>query len=180
MGFVSKANIALGAASLASGQAPIMGVSRLIPFFGARKKGLTKAQRKKLLMRKRRRFVDTVIMQHGREHEKNRQLIINQTKAKLKKASSEGSGTRSRQNREKVADSRFQNKTKNKPAKAQPRELAKLKPKRSKVKEAARPENDRSKQKWTQRVGGRAQSPMRDSTRSSGRGGDGGSEGRSR
>jgi hypothetical protein len=47
-----------------------------------RKKGLTKAQRKKLARRRYRMFVDNIIMHHKRLHDKNREITINLAKAK--------------------------------------------------------------------------------------------------
>lgn len=46
-------------------------------------KNLTKAQRKKLLSRRRRLFVDRVVIAHKRIHDKNRDLIIENTKKRL-------------------------------------------------------------------------------------------------
>lgn len=48
-----------------------------------KKKGLTKAQRKKLMMRYRRRFVDNVVMLHQRLHNKNRAIKINLVKSRI-------------------------------------------------------------------------------------------------
>ncbi len=83
MGIIGKVELASDAIALASGQVPVSAVFRILPIFFSRRKGLTKAQRKKMMMRKRRMFVDTVIMQHKRIHDKNREQIIEETKARL-------------------------------------------------------------------------------------------------
>ena len=51
-------------------------------FGGSRKKKLTRAQRRKRAMRKRRQFVDVVIMHHQRLHEGERQTIKSLIKRK--------------------------------------------------------------------------------------------------
>ena len=58
------------------------------PFFSAfnfARKGLTKAQRKKLARRRYRMFVDNIIMHHKRIHDRNREIAINNAKALGKK-----------------------------------------------------------------------------------------------
>jgi hypothetical protein len=79
---IRNLELASDVVSLASGRVPISPAFRLIPMF-FRRKGLTKAQMKKMMMRRRRMFVDTVIVQHKRIHDKNREQIIEQTKARL-------------------------------------------------------------------------------------------------
>lgn len=84
MGIINNIGIASDIASLASGNVPTGAVFRIIPYFFHRKKGLTKAQLKKLMMRRRRMFVDNVVMIHERRiHKKSFEERINQTKSKL-------------------------------------------------------------------------------------------------
>ncbi len=83
MNLITKVELASDVVSLASGQVPVGSIFRMLPIFSSRRKGLTKAQRKKLMMRRRRMFVDTVIMQHKRIHDKNREQVIEETKARL-------------------------------------------------------------------------------------------------
>ena len=83
MSFIKNTEIALDAMSLASGGMPSNFIFRLGSMFFGRKKGMTKAQLKKLMMRRRRMFVDTVIMHHERLHNKNRQDVIDKTKEKI-------------------------------------------------------------------------------------------------
>jgi hypothetical protein len=81
---IKKAELVSDVVSLASGQLPISLAFRFVPiFFRRRKKGLSKAQMKKMMMRRRRMFVDTVIVQHKRIHDKNREKVIEETKARL-------------------------------------------------------------------------------------------------
>lgn len=48
-------------------------------FFGYKnKKGLTRAQRKKLAMRRYRTFVDNIVMHHKRIHDRNREIAVGQ------------------------------------------------------------------------------------------------------
>jgi hypothetical protein len=83
MGFIRNIELASDIVSIASGQVPVNLGFRLFSTFFGRKKGLTKAQMKKLMMRKRRMFVDNVIMNHKRLHDKSREKIIDETKAKI-------------------------------------------------------------------------------------------------
>jgi hypothetical protein len=78
--------------SAATGRLGVTAGIRMLPmFFGRRgKKRLTKAQRKKMMMRQRRRFVDHIVMNHERQHAKDRAKIIEETKAKLAKKPSGG------------------------------------------------------------------------------------------
>jgi len=47
-----------------------------------RKKGLSRRQMRKLANRKRRRFVDNIIMHHKRLHDKNRAMIVSNARSK--------------------------------------------------------------------------------------------------
>ena len=69
--------------SLASGNLPSSLLFRMGSVFFGRKKRMTKAQLKKLMMRRRRMFVDNVIMHHQRLHNQNRQDAIDKTKEKI-------------------------------------------------------------------------------------------------
>ncbi len=83
MNLIKNLELASDIMSLAHGQVPVSAGLRLIPIFFHRRKGLSKAQMKKMMMRRRRMFVDTVIMEHKRIHDKNREEIIERTKARL-------------------------------------------------------------------------------------------------
>jgi len=83
VGIIGKIELVSDIASLASGQIPASYGFRLFSMFFGRKKGLTKAKMKKMMMRKRRMFVDNVIMHHKRLHDQNREQIIEETKAKI-------------------------------------------------------------------------------------------------
>lgn len=85
MGIIGHVELITDAVSLSRGQVPVSLGFRLLPVFFRYKKGLTKAQRKKLMMRRRRMFIDNIIMHHKRLHDKNREQIIDRTKAKLSK-----------------------------------------------------------------------------------------------
>lgn len=85
MGILQRIELVENVISIAQGHIPISLGFKVLPIFFPRKKGLTKAQRKKLMMRRRRMFVDNIIMHHKRLHDKNREQIIDETKAKLTK-----------------------------------------------------------------------------------------------
>jgi hypothetical protein len=74
----------IGAISSVLGGPPrVSGAGIFSMLFGfGRKKGLTKAQRKKLARRRYRTFVDNIVMHHKRLHDKNREITINLAKAK--------------------------------------------------------------------------------------------------
>ncbi len=50
---------------------------------GSKGKRLTRAQRRKLLNRRRRWFTDNIIMHHKRLHDKNRQIIVSSARTKV-------------------------------------------------------------------------------------------------
>jgi len=52
------------------------------------RKGLTKAQRKKLARRRYRMFVDNIILHHKRIHDRNREIAVNNSKALITKEKS--------------------------------------------------------------------------------------------
>ncbi len=84
MGIINRIEIASDLLTLASGHVPVTAGLRLIPLFFHRKKGLSKAQLKKLMMRRRRMFVDNVVMIHERRlHKKNFEERIDRTKTKI-------------------------------------------------------------------------------------------------
>ena len=84
MGIVGKIELVSDVISLASGQLPMSSGFRLVSmFFRGKKRRLTKARLKKLMMMRRRMFVDNVIMHHKRLHDKNREQIIEETKTKI-------------------------------------------------------------------------------------------------
>jgi len=84
VGIINRIGIASDILTLASGQIPTSAIFRLIPLFFHRKKGLTKAQLKKLMMRRRRTFVDNVVMIHERRlQKKNFEERIDQVKSRL-------------------------------------------------------------------------------------------------
>ena len=87
MSLIGNIGLASNVVSLASGQIPFSFGFRLLPMFFGRKKGLTKAQMKKMMMRKRQMFVSNVIMHHKRLHDQNREQIIEKTKAKISRKS---------------------------------------------------------------------------------------------
>ena len=68
--------------SIALGGLPA-GVRTRLPMTLLRRRGLSRAQIKKMAMRKRRKFVDTIIMNHKRMHDKNRALAIEKVKVRL-------------------------------------------------------------------------------------------------
>ena len=113
---IHRIELASDLLSLASGQVPTSMAFRLIPLFFHRKKGLTKAQLKKLIMQRRRRFVDNVVMIHERRlHKKNFEEKIDQTKNKLIKKPSKNlpkpsSAPKLRQDKNRSPDNRWQNK----------------------------------------------------------------------
>lgn len=47
-----------------------------------RKKGLNRREMRKLSHRRKRRFVDNIIMHHKRLHDKNREMIVNNARAR--------------------------------------------------------------------------------------------------
>ncbi len=84
MSFIRGLNLISNAASVASGNVPLDLVLKLLPRLFKKKK-LTKAQLKKLMMMRRRRFVDTVLMPaHKEAHQENLKNVIDQTKKKIK------------------------------------------------------------------------------------------------
>ena len=85
MNLLTKIELASDVISLAHGKVPMGTGFRLIPLFFRRKKGMSKAAWKKLMMRKRRRFIDTIVMNNHRTHQKNRENAIDEAKAKLSK-----------------------------------------------------------------------------------------------
>ena len=72
------------ALDVASGSSPFHSI------FNFAKKGLTKAQRKKLARRRYRMFVDNIIMHHKRIHDRNREIAVNNAKIISKDKSKEG------------------------------------------------------------------------------------------
>lgn len=74
----------IGAISSVLGGAPrVSGFGLFSMLLGfSKKRGLTKAQRKKMARRRYRMFVDNIIMHHKRLHDKNREITINLAKAK--------------------------------------------------------------------------------------------------
>ena len=81
---INRIELASDLVSLASGQLPTGMAFRLIPLFFHRKKGLSKSQLKKLMMQRRRRFVDNVVMIHERRlHKKNFEERIDQARNKI-------------------------------------------------------------------------------------------------
>ena len=78
---INKAISLVGSAAIdvASGSSPFLSI------FNFAKKGLTKAQRKKLARRRYRMFVDNIIMHHKRIHDRNREIAVNNAKALTKK-----------------------------------------------------------------------------------------------
>ncbi|MCE3255877.1 MAG: hypothetical protein K0R25_1371 [Rickettsiaceae bacterium] len=83
MSLVSKIELASDIHSIASGRVPASLGMRLVPLFFGRRKGMSKAKWKKLMMRKRRMFVDTIVMNHKRAHDKSREKTIEEAKAKI-------------------------------------------------------------------------------------------------
>lgn len=83
---INKAMSLIGdvALDVASGSNPFLSI------FNSAKKGLTKAQRKKLARRRYRMFVDNIIMHHKRIHDRNRELAVNNAKLLSKDKSKEG------------------------------------------------------------------------------------------
>lgn len=74
----------VGTAGLASSL--VVGSGMFSMLFGAGKsKGLSRAQRKKLSRRRRRRFVDNIVMHHKRQHDRNREISINLVKSRIVK-----------------------------------------------------------------------------------------------
>ncbi len=75
--------------SISSGGMPMHSISsgvRMIPSFFHKRKGLSKAKLKKLMMRKRRRFVDTVVMEHEKRIQKqNIERRIKEAKERIEK-----------------------------------------------------------------------------------------------
>lgn len=51
-------------------------------YHGAKRKRLTRAQRRKLANRRRRWFVDNIIMHHKRLHDRNREIVVTSAKTK--------------------------------------------------------------------------------------------------
>ncbi len=86
MGIINNIGIASDLASMASGQAPSSFLFRFVPIFFHRKKGLSKAQMKKMMMRRRRAFVDNVVMIHERRlHKQNLEDRISKVKSLIEK-----------------------------------------------------------------------------------------------
>ncbi len=84
MNTIKRIELASDLISLASGQIPHSFAFKLIPMFFRRKKRLTKAQLKKLMMTRRRMFVDNVLMVNERRlQKKNLEDKIDQTKSRL-------------------------------------------------------------------------------------------------
>jgi DNA-binding transcriptional MerR regulator len=83
VGIVKNIEIAENLVSLSQGRAPVSLGLRMLPALFFRKKGLTKAQIKKLMMRRRRMFVDNIVMHHKRLHDQNRKKVIEKTRTKL-------------------------------------------------------------------------------------------------
>lgn len=148
MGIVNRIETAENLYSLSQGQIPVSFALRLVPIFFFRKKGLTKAQRKKMMMRKRRMFVDRIVMHHKRLHDQNREKIIEETKEKLSKKPS--------QILSKPNSSPKLSRLKPHPDKNDFKWQQKVKPKqgehRTKVKGLVDPTRERSRSKWTVRV----------------------------
>jgi len=130
--------------SIASGNIPSSAGFRLIPMFFRRRKGLSKAQMKKMMMRRRRMFVDTVIVQHKRIHDKNREQIIEQTKARL------SGNIKSPTKQSKIVVAPLLNRAPNKDRpKARPQE-----PQKNRIKGLIDNERQKSRSKWAVKVGG--------------------------
>lgn len=93
MDFISLANfnaIGLASSGLLNSQHlthHLIGHQIMHSFFsmirGKKGKRLTRAQRRKLLNRRRRWFTDNIIMHHKRLHDKNRQIIVASARGKV-------------------------------------------------------------------------------------------------
>jgi hypothetical protein len=144
VGLINRIELASDAVSLAQGQIPTGAILRLFPIFFHRKKGMSKAQIKKLMMRRRRMFVDTVIMAHKRIHDDNREKIIEKTKAKitsrLKDANKPDSHT-SKLSAPNKGDNKWKEKVKPKQG-----------TQRTRIKGLVDNERERSRSKWATRV----------------------------
>lgn len=62
-------------------EAALGGASPFFSIFNFAKKGLTRAQRRKLARRRYRMFVDNIIMHHKRLHDRNREIVVSNAKA---------------------------------------------------------------------------------------------------
>ncbi len=145
MGLIKNIKLVSSAVSLASGNS--FGGFGLIPMFFHRKKGLTKAQMKKMMMRRRMMFVGAVIVQHKRIHDKNREQIIEETKARLAGRPKTQTKSKSR-----VASTALLNRESSKSRGDNRSKVRPQEPQKNRIKGLIDNERQRSRSKWAVKV----------------------------
>ena len=80
---------------------------------GPRRSRLTRAQRRKSLNRRRRWFTDNIIMHHKRLHDRNREIVVSSTRARIlaKKSASSAPHDQSHKWRDRVESTRSRGQT---------------------------------------------------------------------